>query len=705
MEPVAAASRTSSVRIDPIDPSVRGTPIGGLSTAEATSRLARDGPNALPVPPSPPWWRALAAQLVHFFALMLWVAAALALVANLTALGVAIVLVILANASFAFVQEHRAEHAAQRLRGLLPRRVLVFRDGTLDEVDAERLVAGDRIRLGPGDRVPADVSLVTAFAALVDASTLTGESVPVALSDGQPAFAGTFLVGGEADAVVTATGPRTRLAEIAMLTRATSRPPTPLATELHRVVRTIATIAVGVGVGFFTLAVLLGTPWSEGIVFSIGVAVALVPEALLPTVTLSLAIGAQRMAHRNALVRRLEAVETLGSTTFICTDKTGTLTRNEMTITEVWTPHGGATIRGGGYGPTADVRLDAGAEDAVRRLARDTARCTTGRAVATDGVWSAKGDPMDAACWALARRVRAEPDADARTELARFPFDPRRRRVSVALDDLVVTKGAPDAIVALTEPVEGAADALDRMTSAGLRVLAVATRPFGPAVPADATEAERGLDLRGLLGFEDPPRTEVAAALAACRRAGVRVGMVTGDHPATALAVARQVGLAHDRSAILTGTDLPEDEQLLGALLDRDGVVIARVAPEQKLRIARALHARGHVVAMTGDGVNDGPALQEADIGVAMGRSGTDVAREAADLVLLDDDFTTIVAAIELGRASFVNTRRFLTYHLTDNVAELTPFVVWALSGGRIPLALTVLQIVHQASCRRRALP
>jgi magnesium-transporting ATPase (P-type) len=449
-----------------------------------------------------------------------------------------------------------------------------------------------------------------------------------------------------------------------------------------------------VGLGFLALAVLLGTPWSEGIVFAIGVAVALVPEALLPTVTLSLAIGAQRMAHRHALVRRLEAVETLGSTTFICTDKTGTLTRNEMTVVEVWTPTGSAALRGGGYGPIADVTIDDGAVGAVRDLARDAARCTTGRAVADGDVWSAKGDPMDAACWALARRVGAAPEDDDRPERARFPFDAERRRLSVIVADRLVTKGAPDGILALAATVTGATASLDDMTSRGLRVLAVATRRIGTDLPTDARSAEVELELQGLLGFQDPPRPEVADAVAACRRAGIRVAMVTGDHPATALAVARQVGLADGASSAVSGDELPADEQVLGAMVDRDGIVLARVTPEQKLRIARALRSRGHVVAMTGDGVNDGPALQEADIGIAMGRSGTDVAREAADLVLLDDDFATIVAAVELGRASFANTRRFLTYHLTDNVAELTPFVVWALSGGRIPLALTVLQIL-----------
>jgi magnesium-transporting ATPase (P-type) len=302
---------------------------------------------------------------------------------------------------------------------------------------------------------------------------------------------------------------------------------------------------------------------------------------------------------------------------------------------------------------------------------------------------------MDAAIDAFARRVGVDVDRSrtAEPEAARFPFDPRRRRVSTASHDRVFVKGAPDALLPICTRVAGARRALDGMAERGLRVIAVATRVLEGA-PVDAEDAERDLELVGLLGLLDPPRADVAEAIASCRDAGLRVAMVTGDHPATAAAVARAVGLAFDDRPVLLGDELPEDDQVLAATIDRDGIVLARISPEQKLRIARALRSRGHVVAMTGDGVNDGPALQEADIGVAMGRSGTDVAREASDLVLLDDHFGTIVTAIEHGRATFDNVRRFLTYHLTDNVAELTPFLVWALSGGSFPLALTVMQIL-----------
>jgi magnesium-transporting ATPase (P-type) len=670
----------------------------GLSADEAAARLASDGPNVLPLPARVPAWRRLAAEMVHFFALLFWVAGALAFVAGLPQLGLAVFAVIVLNGVFAFIQERRAEHAAERLRDLLPRRATVVRDGVRIEVAAEQLVTGDLVLLAEGDRVSADLRLEKVHALAVDTSTLTGESVPAHPAEGDSVHAGSFVVEGEARATVVAAGARTRLATIARLAGAQEPAPTPLRLELDRVSRIIAVAAVSVGAGFFGIALLVGTPASDGFLFAVGVTVALVPEGLLPTVTLSLAMGAQSMAGRHALVRHLEAVETLGSTTFICTDKTGTLTRNEMAVVEVWMPAGRAVIDGTGYAPVADVRFEPPAATAtLQEVARVATRCSSGQIAEEDGQWVARGDPMEAALDALACRVAVDGAADRRAapERARFPFDSRRRRMAVVAGDRVLVKGAPDAVLPLCAVPSGALDALQVLTARGLRVLAVATRALdgGPA-PATADDAEQGLTLLGLVALEDPPRHGAADALAACRRAGIRVAMVTGDHPSTARAIAAEVGLLGPDELVLVGRDLPADDAELGALIDRDGVVIARVSPEDKLRIAQVLGRRGHVVAMTGDGVNDAPALREAAIGVAMGRSGTDVAREAADLVLLDDDFATIVAAVEQGRSTFANIRRFLTYHLTDNVAELAPFVVWALSGGRFPLAIGVLQIL-----------
>lgn len=670
--------------------------LSGLDADGVRLRLERDGPNQLPTRRPVRWWVHLAHQLTHFFAIMLWIAAMLAIVGGMPELGAAIVAVVVINALFAFAQERRADRMAARLRDLLPMNVTVRRDGITTQIDASFLVLDDVVLLDPGDRISADLSVIEAHGLSVDSSTLTGESVPDAVGPEDTAFAGTFVVEGEAVAIVTATGSTTRLASIADLTRSRVRPKGPLAIEIKHLVRTIATIAVGVGVTFFALSLFLGTDPSDGFLFAVGVTVALVPEGLLPTVTLSLALGAQRMAGENALVRRLESVETLGSTTIICTDKTGTLTRNEMEVVEIWTTSGSATLVGAGYGPFADVDGSPASLSAAAELCRFGVIASNGHVRKDDGHWIAVGDPMEAAIDSAHQRLGGTTPAPLIHR--RFPFDPRRRRMSVVAGSMVFVKGAPESVIpACSRVPEGLTSELEALASRGLRVLAVAARDLEPGEDIgfmSIESAECGLTLHGLIALEDPPRSEAFAALATCRKAGISVIMVTGDHPATARAIATETGLALPGSPVVDGTCLPDDESELGAQIDVDGTVVARVSPEDKLRIAAALQKRGHVVAMTGDGVNDGPALQQADIGIAMGASGTDVAREASDLVLLDDNFATIITAIAQGRSTYTNIRRFLTYHLTDNVAELTPFVVWAISGGRIPLALTVLQIL-----------
>jgi magnesium-transporting ATPase (P-type) len=671
--------------------------LGGLTNAEAAARLRQQGPNSLPSRKARPAWRQLAAQMVHFFALMLWVAGALAILAGMPQLGLAIFAVILLNGTFAFVQEYRAEQASEKLRDLLPRRATVIREGNYLEIDASELVTGDVITLQAGDRVSADIRLFETFSLSIDASTLTGESVPRTAQAGEIVFAGTFVVEGEGVGLVIATGTGTRLAGVARITEAGRRPRTPLAQELDRVVRILSIAALGAGVVFLVIAALVGIHLTDAFLFALGVVVAVVPEGLLPTVTLSLAWGAQRMAEHKALVRRLEAVETLGSTTFICTDKTGTLTLNEMSVVEVWTPRGLNRIEARGYDPETPIRAEAGERPALRDLVLSISYCSNGNVVQRDNRWVPQGNPLEAALAVFCRRMGIDPQRERSVNETNFvfPFDPRRRRMSAVAAGRLHVKGAPDAVLPLCVNTHGADSTLQQMATRGLRVIAVARRPIGSIDSSVRAEAiEQDLELLGLLGIEDPPRPEAAQSVAACRKAGIKVAMVTGDHPATARAIATEVGLLTEGSLVIEGRDLPSSDALLGALVDQDGIVLSRVSPEEKLRIARALRARGHVVAMTGDGVNDGPALQEASIGIAMGKAGTDVAREAADLVLLDDNFATIVAAVRQGRATFANIRRFLTYHLTDNVAELTPFVVWALSGGRFPLALGVLQVL-----------
>jgi magnesium-transporting ATPase (P-type) len=669
----------------------------GLTSVEAADRRAEHGPNTLPPPRRPSLLRRLLSEVTHFFALMLWAAGILALVAGLPELGIAIFAVIVLNGVFAFAQQARADRAAERLQAMLPTQVAVWRDGRRRLVPAEDVVVDDVLLLESGDRVPADAVALSVNRLLVDTSMLTGESVAGAVQVEEVLYAGTFVVEGDARALVVAIGGHTRLAGIAELSTRSAKPDTPLTRELRSVVRLIAAIAVGVGALFLVVSLLVGNPLEDGFIFAIGVTVALVPEALLPTVTLSLAWGAEQMSKRQILVRNLEAVETLGSTTFICTDKTGTLTRNQMAVVQAWTPAGHVAVRGHGYEPEADLTWSEGADrSAAMELALAAIRCSTGYAEQVSGEWRPHGDPMEAALDAFARRLGVDTDDDRRSHPVdlRFPFDPRTRRMSVVVEQEALVKGAPDAVLPLCGDDPDAHAQVNTLTARGLRVLAIAAASCLDRRPATPQESERDLRLLGLVALQDPPRDDVAEALGTCRAAGISVAMVTGDHPATAAAIADQVCLRRSGSPVLVGSELPENDRVLAALLDHDGIVIARVSPEDKLRIARALRSRGHVVAMTGDGVNDAPALHEADIGVAMGLSGTDVAREAADLVLLDDAFASIVAGVEQGRATFVNMRRFLTYHLTDNVAELSPFVVWALSGGTFPLALGVMQIL-----------
>jgi magnesium-transporting ATPase (P-type) len=671
----------------------------GLSAQEVQLRRQQYGRNSLPRPRSLPVWRRLISQLTHFFAIMLWIAGLLAIFAGMPQLGLAIFVVIVLNGMFAFVQEYRAERAGERLRDLLPQRAMVVREGDRQRVEATELVPDDVVILSAGDRISADMRVMNVHGLSVDTSALTGESIPATPQVAETVFAGTFVLEGEATAIVIATGEATRLASLTRLTVATQRPRSPLALELDRVVRIIALFAMAVGSVFLAIAFLVGIRLADAFLFALGVMVALVPEGLLPTVTFSLALGAQRIANLGALIRRLESVETLGSTTIICTDKTGTLTRNEMSVVEVWTGKGRALIEGTGYNPAGNIRIEPELLPALQELASAGARHLLAKPVLRDGRWVAQGNPLEAALVVFARRLQVDlrNEESASPAIRRFAFDPRRRRASVVAGQQVLVRGAPEAVLERCRETYGAHGVVGEMASRGLRVIAIAVRSIERAEALDTAElVEQDLTLLGLIGIEDPPRSEVAASISACRKAGIRVAMVTGDHSGTARAIAQEVGLSNTdgRVRVIEGKDLPEDEDLLGALVDSDGIVISRVSPEDKLRIARALRKRGHVVAMTGDGVNDAPALHEANIGVAMGLSGTDVAREAADLVLLDDNFATIVAAIEQGRTTFANARRFLTYHLTDNIAELTPFGIWALSGGRFPLALSVLQVL-----------
>jgi magnesium-transporting ATPase (P-type) len=705
---------------------------GGLTEDEAGVRLRRSGPNLLPEPRGPGLVRQLVGQLTHFFALLLWGAAGLAFIGRLPQLAWAIIVVVVVNGGFSFVQEYRAERATRALRALLPTMATVLRDGRRRSLPAEELVPGDVVLLAEGDRVSADARLLTASALAVDNSLLTGESEPVPRDTPAPAespadptaasdlvFAGTFVVSGAGRAVTLATGGHTRLGAISRMTGEVSRRPSPLRIDLNRSVRAIAVLAIASGLALFGISLPLGTPVTDGFLFGVGVIVALVPEGLLPTLTLSLAMSARGMARRRALVRHLEAVETLGSTTVICSDKTGTLTANQMTARAISLPGGPRYhATGTGYDPAGtllagDRPLRPAELKGVEDLLRAAALCVDARVEEREGRWRCVGDPTEGALLILAAKggVTRQEAERVTPRTLEFPFSAERRRMSTvhALHSgafEIFAKGSPEAILDVCESLrtEDGPVPLDQhrraevsaevetLAADGLRVLALASRVAERPGPSDAATAERGLELLGLVGMQDPVRPEVPEAIIRCRQAGIRVLMVTGDHPATAAAIATKAGLPAER--VLLGSELPESDRELADILVSGVAVLARIVPEQKLRVAKALQIQGEVVAMTGDGVNDAPALRQADIGVAMGAVGTDVARAAADVVLLDDNFAHIVEAVEEGRAAFDNIRRFLTYHLTDNVAELAPFVIWALSAGRFPLVLSVLQIL-----------
>jgi calcium-translocating P-type ATPase len=659
----------------------------GLASREAERRLVHYGPNELVRRARRRWGREVVRQLTHPLAALLWAAAVLAWVAGTPILALAIVAVVLLNALFALLQERQAERAVEALAAYLPDNVAVLRDGSRQLVEAVLLVPGDVVLLEEGDRVPADARLIDGRLQ-IDTSALTGESVPVTREAGDPGsetvleardlvFSGTSCTGGRARALVYATGMHTQLGRISALTEQVQREESPLEGQVRRVARLIALVAVGAGLAFLPLGLLAGLPFPDALVFAVGLLVANVPEGLLPTITLALAFGVRALVSEGALVKRLSAVETLGSTTVICTDKTGTLTENRMQV----------------------VQTD-GEDDA---LAEVSASCTTAEIDALGDRVS--GDPTEAALLVYAqahgRDVRIAVREHRRRAL--FAFDPSRKLMTTVdeVDGALVafTKGAPECVLArcaLTEAeLARALASADRFAAQGLRVLALARRRL-ETLDDDRDIVERSLDYAGLIALLDPPRPEVADAVANCHRAGIRVIVVTGDHALTALEVARRVGLEVDADSVFGAetVDALTDAELDRLLAQPRELVFARASPETKLRIAEALREQGEVVAMTGDGVNDAPALRRSDIGVAMGVAGTEVAREAATMVLTDDNFASIVAAVEGGRRVYANIRKFVFYIFAHATPEVVPFLLFALSGGLIPLPLTVVQIL-----------
>ena len=705
----------------------------GLNAAEANARLLQFGRNLLPRSRQTPWWIALGTNFVHLFAILLWLAALLAWLAGMPALTFAITLVVIVNGLFSYWQQYRAQQAVASLESLLPRRATVRRSGNETVIDAKDVAIGDILVLGEGALIPADARVVLAQGLRIDTSSLTGESRPVTrtaeLTDttGKTAaelanilLAGTLVTSGRAEAVVFATAWRTEFGRLAKLTHGQPDQPSPLQREMQRMTRTITILALATGIVFFALGAGLGrlTPF-EGFLFALGIIVANVPEGLLPTLSLALALGVRRMAARKAIVKRLERVEALGAVSVIVTDKTGTLTSNQMTVRHLWCTSGNYEVTGTGYEPRGEVAATGAASrdfsDIVAML-RTAALCCDARLVQPPDSghrWQALGDPTEAALVVAARKVGiTEQQLQAFPRLAELPFDSIRKRMSTIQQapagPIACVKGAlSEVLPRCTTVAHGqqervldekerrkVEDVSYRLTGQGLRVLAIATRKVrdGETYWSDS-EVERELTLLGLVAMEDPPREEVPNAVEVCRSAGIQIIMATGDDGRTADAIGREVGLYAAGTRVITGSELEVmSNDALALLLGDPTALFARVSPLHKLRIVEALQRRGEVVALTGDGVNDAPALKRADIGVAMGASGTDVAREAADMVLLDDNFATIVAAIREGRAVYDNVRKFVTYIFASNVPEVVPFIAFVLF--RIPLPLTVMQIL-----------
>lgn len=680
----------------------------GLTGAEVARLRTVHGLNRLPAPSGRLWPRLLARQVLNPMVALLVAAAVVAVLVGDWIDAVAIMAVVLVNGGLGVVQEWRAETALAALGRMLAPMAQVVRDGRLQQVPAEDLVPGDLVRLDAGESIPADIALGHGSELQIDESALTGESLPVERVAGEMAFQGTLVLTGHAEGQVTAIGATTRFGHIAALTAGAKRLPSVLESRVARLSRLIGLAALVIAAAVLGAGIMLGETPAAMIMTATALAVSIVPEGLPAVLTVSLALGASRLARQQALVRRLPALETLGAATVICTDKTGTLTGNKMTAVRIWTPTGTYDVTGSGDGLTGHItaageRRHAAADPILARLLTASRICNTARFEEDDkGARRPAGSPTDAALLVLALKGKApEPDPGAVVDHA--PFSSARKRMSVLVKGadgyMLHTKGAPEIIVAISDhhlnkagiavlDDDARAEAMAayrEMAADGLRVIALASRP------AEAGDTrEQGMTFLGFVGLIDPPRPEVPAAIAACRQARVRVVMITGDGPETAAAVARAVGLG--KPPVLTGTDLDALNDAEFARLLAAEPVLARVRPEDKSRVVRVLQAAGEVVAMTGDGVNDAPALKAADIGIAMGQRGTEVARQAADMVLLDDNFATITQGIAEGRRQFDNIRKVVLYLLCSNFGEVVALAGSLLLGW--PLILSVPQLL-----------
>jgi len=682
----------------------------GLTEAEVRSRLEIIGKNELKVAKDTPELLKFLMQFKNFFALLLIVGGMLALTAERLDPGqgnfyiaIALLAVVFLNAAFTYLQQNQSEKIMESFKKMMPSMITVLRDGKLQEAPAEDLVPGDIIILNEGDRVPADGRLIEAKELRVDNSSLTGESEPQLLNASKSSdnvlespnmvFSGSLVQNGEGLVVVCTTGMQTQIGSIVELTKATDETESPIHKELKYFIKVISLIAITLGVSFFAISVLIGNPVIGSLIFAIGIIVANVPEGLLPTVTLSLTMASRRMAQKNALIKNLESVETLGSTTVICTDKTGTLTQNKITVTTV-------AIGSDIYSASDKLVQGAPAFDDLLKV-----MCVCNNAYLTDG--GVSGDATEGALLLYANQY-ADVDALRQVEsIAEQPFNSISKRMITLTDagegPQAYLKGAPEVVLDMCDRIslngdivalsaERRADVIGayrEFAARGERGLGFAARSAerGP-IP------ETGYIFLGLTGMIDPPRPEVPEALARCRSAGIQVIMLTGDFGLTAKSIAEQIGMISPTGRVVQGDELQKmtDNDLQKVLREEPEIVFARTAPAQKLQVVQALQSLGHIVTVTGDGVNDAPALKNADMGVAMGVGGTEVAKEASNMVLMDDNFATIVVAVEEGRTIFDNIKKFIAYILTSNIPEILPFIAFVLLD--IPLPLTVILIL-----------
>lgn len=709
----------------------------GLNPDEVEKRLSKYGLNQIQEVKQKPLILKFVANLYQILALLLWAASILAFISGTPQLGFAIIAVIIINAIFSFWQEFEAEKAVQALKKILPSTAKVIRESKQISVLASQLVPGDLLVVEEGDNISADARLVEAYQMKVDSSTITGESKSIRkISDADLSndtilgatnliLAGTSVASGSGKAVIFATGTNTEFNKIASLTQDVREEPSPLQKQLARLTQIIALIAILMGISLFFLNIyVVQLSLSVAFLFAIGLTVANVPEGLLPTVTLALAASVKKMVGKNALIKRLSSVETLGSTNIICTDKTGTLTKNEMTVRKIWIPYDTIDVTGAGYDPDGKFMQNGGDVchkdiKELKLLMRSATFANDARVVEPSKPgekWRILGDPTEASLLVAAHKngFDWEKELESNPRIFELPFDSKRKSMSSIHEKdgkkVAYIKGAPKKIIRLCNEISVDSDVIefsdkekvnvikehDRFAASGLRVLAMAYK----TISADFNDytpdkVEKDMIFLGMMAMQDPPRPEVFPAVQDCHRAGIRIMMITGDYGLTALSIAHEVGIVESSSCrIVKGKELDKmsDDDVKNLLKSKDDVIFARAVPEHKMRIASILEDMDEIVAMTGDGVNDAPALRKADIGVAMGITGTDVAKEASDMVLTDDNFATIVTAIKEGRTIYENIRKFITYIFAHETAEIIPFILMVIF--KIPLPITVMQIL-----------